>query len=155
MPFDVVEAIEELELAEKGHKSKVREGELAGGAGKPRSTKKMLLDAECSTVPDAQHYGATIEVRPISTAQWRERAAVQGRVRSVAVSPVKGSPALEAELYDSSGGITLVFYGRRSIPGIEPGALMRVEGTAGEMEGHLAMANPTYKLLPREYGDEE
>jgi len=154
VPFDVVEAIEELELAEKGRKPKAREGEL-GGAATPRSTKKMLLDAECSTVPDTQHDGASIEVRPISTAQWRQRAAVQGRVRSVAVSPVKGSPALEAELYDSSGGITLVFYGRRSIPGIEPGALMRVEGMVGEMEGHLAMANPTYRLLPREHGEDE
>ncbi|WP_194892820.1 amino acid permease [Catenulispora pinisilvae] len=154
VPFDVVEAIEELELAEKGRKSKVRESEAGSGAGKPRSTKKMLLDAECASVPDPGH-GVPVSVSPISTVQWRQRAAVQGRVRSVAVSPVKGSPALEAELYDSSGGITLVFYGRRSIPGIEPGALMRVEGMIGEMEGHLAMANPTYKLLPREHGDDE
>jgi RecG-like helicase len=114
----------------------------------------MLLDAECATVPDLGH-GVPVEVTPISSVQWRQRAAVEGRVRSVAVSPVKGSPALEAELYDASGGITLVFYGRRSIPGIEPGANMRVEGMVGEMEGHLAMANPTYKLLPRDYGDDE
>ncbi|MBS2532057.1 amino acid permease [Catenulispora sp. NF23] len=154
VPFDVVEAIEELELAEKGRKSKVRESEAGSGAGKPRSTKKMLLDAECGAVPDPGR-GVPVSVSPISTVQWRQRAAVQGRVRSVAVSPVKGSPALEAELYDASGGITLVFYGRRSIPGIEPGALMRVEGMVGEMEGHLAMANPTYKLLPREHGDDE
>jgi hypothetical protein len=32
---------------------------------------------------------------------------------------------------------------------------MRVEGMVGEMEGHLAMANPTYKLLPREHGEDE
>lgn len=153
VPFDVVEAIEELELAEKGRKSKVREAE-GTGAAKPRSTKKMLLDAECANIPDPGH-GVPVPLTPIGTVQWRQRAAVEGRIRSVAVSPVKGSPALEAELYDSSGGITLVFYGRRSIPGIEPGASMRVEGMVGEMEGHLAMANPTYKLLPREYGDDE
>ena len=153
VPFDVVEAIEELELAEKGRKSKVREAE-GGGAAKPRSTKKMLLDAECASIPDPGH-GVPVPLSPISSVQWRQRAAVEGRIRSVAVSPVKGSPALEAELYDASGGITLVFYGRRSIPGIEPGASMRAEGMVGEMEGHLAMANPTYKLLPREYGDDE
>ena len=156
VPFDVVEAIEELQQAEKGRKPGAKEGEaVAGTMAVPRSTKKMLLDAECSTVPDTHHDGGSVEVRPISTAQWRQRAAVEGRVRSVAVSPVKGSPALEAELYDASGGISLIFYGRRSIPGIEPGALMRVEGMVGEMEGHLAMANPTYKLLPREHEDEE
>ncbi|WP_344657833.1 amino acid permease [Catenulispora subtropica] len=152
VPFDVVEAIEELEAAEQGRAVKPKEGDEF--AAKPRSTRKMLLDAECATVPDA-HTGAPVEVRPINSVRWRERAAVEGRVRSVSVSPVKGSPALEAELYDASGGISLVFYGRRSIPGIEPGARMRVEGMVGEMEGHLAMANPTYKLLPREGQDEE
>lgn len=159
VPFDVVEAIEELELEEKGRKPKSRDGDPGAGVGAhaaatPRSTKKMLLDAECAAIPDPGH-GVPVPLIPISTVQWRQRAAVEGRVRSVAVSPVKGSPALEAELYDSSGGITLVFYGRRSIPGIEPGAMMRVEGMVGEMEGHLAMANPTYKLLPRELGDDE
>lgn len=159
VPFDVVEAIEELQLAEKGRKPKSRDGDPGAGVGAhaaatPRSTKKMLLDAECAAVPDPGH-GVPVPLSPISSVQWRQRAAVEGRVRSVAVSPVKGSPALEAELYDASGGITLVFYGRRSIPGIEPGAMMRVEGMVGEMEGHLAMANPTYKLLPREHGDDE
>ena len=92
--------------------------------------------------------------RPIGTVVWRQRTAVEGRVRSVSVSPISGSPTLEAELYDPSGGITLVFYGRRTIPGIEPGALLRAEGMVGEMEGHLAMANPTYSLLPREDAEE-
>ncbi|MBW8805714.1 MAG: amino acid permease [Catenulisporales bacterium] len=150
VPFDVVEAIEELEAVEKGRAIKPKEGDDV--AAMPRSTKKMLLDAECSTIPAA--HGAPAELREIGSVRWRERAAVEGRVRSVSVSPVKGSPALEAVLYDASGGISLVFYGRRSIPGIEPGALMRVEGMVGEMEGHLAMANPTYKLLPREGVDE-
>ncbi|MFD0631274.1 OB-fold nucleic acid binding domain-containing protein [Catenulispora yoronensis] len=152
VPFDVVEAIEELEAVEKGHKARPKEGDDV--AAKPRSTKKMLLDAECAGAPDRDP-STPMQVRPIGAVRWRERAAVEGRVRSVSVSPVKGSPALEAELYDASGGITLVFYGRRSIPGIEPGAKMRVEGMIGEMEGHLAMANPTYKLLPREGQDEE
>ncbi|NUR26472.1 MAG: amino acid permease [Catenulispora sp.] len=152
VPFDVVEAIEELEAAEKGHAPKPKEDPTY--TAKPRSAKKLLLDAECSGIP-AAHSDTPTELRPITSVRWRERAAVEGRVRSVSVSPVKGSPVLEAELYDASGGITLVFYGRRSIPGIEPGARMRVEGMVGEMEGHLAMANPTYRLLPREGAEEE
>jgi RecG-like helicase len=120
----------------------------------PRKTKKMLLDAECLDPESAAAKGDPSEVRPIGSVAWRQRTALEGRVRSVSVSPVKGSPALEAELYDSSGGITLVFYGRRSISGVEPGARMRVEGMIGEMAGHLAMANPTYRLLPREGQDD-
>ena len=42
----------------------------------------------------------------------------------------------------------LLFYGRRRIEGLEPGTLVRVEGRVGERHGYLAMANPTYQLLP-------
>jgi hypothetical protein len=44
----------------------------------------------------------------------------------------------------------IVFLGRRSIAGIEPGAGMRVTGTIGHADGHLAIFNPVYTLLPRE-----
>ena len=53
-----------------------------------------------------------------------------------------------AELYDESGGVTLLFYGRRKIEGLDPGALVRVEGRVGERQGYLAMANPSYQILP-------
>jgi RecG-like helicase len=117
----------------------------------------MLLDAECQVDEDQPARGAGPEVRdPIAVrdVRWRNRATLEGRVRSVYVGPVSGSPALEAELYDETGGITLVFLGRRSIPGIEPGAKIRVEGMVGETEGYLAMTNPSYRLLPREGEDE-
>jgi amino acid transporter len=89
-------------------------------------------------------------VVPISQVSYRNRAVVQGRVRSVRISPISGSPALMAELCDATGGVTLVFYGRRSIAGLEPGAPMRAEGMLGEHNGHLAMANPVYQLLPED-----
>ncbi|HEV2345670.1 MAG TPA: amino acid permease [Actinocrinis sp.] len=152
VPFDVVEAIEELEAAEQGRPGSGRDREHGIGGPKPRpmrATKKLLLDAECP--PQAADPSTPI---PINSVRWRNRATLEGRVRSVYVGPVSGSPALEAELYDETGGITLVFLGRRSIPGIEPGARMRVEGMVGETEGFLAMANPSYVLLPRDGGDD-
>jgi RecG-like helicase len=118
----------------------------------------MLLDAECRIEGDQRAGHAGIEDRsPIAArdVRWRNRATLEGRIRSVYVGPVSGSPALEAELYDETGGITLIFLGRRSIPGVEPGAKMRVEGMVGETEGYLAMFNPSYRLLPRETDDEE
>ena len=149
VPFDVTDAIGELEAAERGKPARP----IPASSG-PRKTHKMLLDAECLDPTSAAATGDPTEVRPIGEVSWRQRTAVEGRVRSVFVSPVSGSPALECEIHDGSGGITVVFYGRRSIPGIEPGAKMRVEGMVGEMEGHLAMANPTYRLLPRDHQEE-
>ncbi|HTJ70061.1 MAG TPA: amino acid permease, partial [Actinospica sp.] len=169
VPFDVVEAIEEMqEASAEGAAGKVTRGGRAkpGTGGKipdgapqhpVRRTKKMLLDAECVIDEDQPATGASTEARPpmaVRDVRWRNRATLEGRIRSVYVGPVSGSPALEAELYDETGGITLVFLGRRSIPGIEPGAKVRVEGMVGETEGFLAMTNPSYRLLPRE-GDEE
>jgi hypothetical protein len=78
---------------------------------------------------------------------WRSRATIEGRVRTVRMAPLSGAPALEVELWDSSGGVTLVFYGRRGIPGIEPGTHLRATGTVGEMHGCLAVQNPTYELI--------
>ncbi|HZU55386.1 MAG TPA: amino acid permease [Actinocrinis sp.] len=154
VPFDVAEAIEELE-ARRGSAGagSATNGDAGGALGSTRprparATKKLLLDAECP--PQAAETGTPI---PIKSVRWRNRATLEGRVRSVYVGPVSGSPALEAELYDETGGITLVFLGRRSIPGIEPGARMRVEGMVGEMEGYLAMSNPSYVLLPRDGGE--
>ncbi len=106
-----------------------------------------------SVRPAPPHRGAVEQARaavPIDQVAYRDRAVVEGRVRSVRISPISGSPALMAELCDATGGVTLVFYGRRAIAGLEPGTPMRAEGVLGQHNGHLAMANPTYVLLPRD-----
>jgi hypothetical protein len=87
---------------------------------------------------------------PIADLTWRSRATIEGRVRTVRMAPMSGAPSLEVELWDTTGGVTLVFYGRRGIPGIEPGTRLRATGTVGESHGCLAVQNPTYELL----GDE-
>jgi hypothetical protein len=87
---------------------------------------------------------------PIAQVRWRDRATVQGRVRAVHAGPVSGTWSLQCELVDDSGGMKIVFLGRRSIAGIEPGTGMLVTGTIGQADGHLAIFNPVYTLLPRE-----
>jgi amino acid transporter len=84
----------------------------------------------------------------IAEAPHRGWAVLQGRIRSVESSSIAASPAYRAELCDESGGVTLLFYGRRKIEGLDPGALVRVEGRVGERHGYLAMANPSYQILP-------
>ena len=84
---------------------------------------------------------------PIAEAEWRQRARVAGRVRSVRVQPWAGVPTLEGTLVDDTGGISVVFLGRRHVPGIRPGTKMVVEGMVGDHAGRLAILNPDYRLL--------
>ena len=49
---------------------------------------------------------------------------------------------------DDTGGLSVVFLGRRAVPGIGLGRMMEVEGMVGQRRGYLAMINPRYELLP-------
>ena len=83
---------------------------------------------------------------PISEAKDRERVDIQGSLRTVTLRPRGGVPALEAELYDGSGILTVIWLGRRRIAGIEPGRQIRVEGRLGVRESQRIMFNPRYEL---------
>lgn len=87
-------------------------------------------------------------VVPIADCPHRQRVRLAGTLRAVCWRPRGGAPALEAELYDGSDAIRLVWLGRRSIPGIEPGRMVRVEGTIGLRRGERLMFNPLYELRP-------
>jgi hypothetical protein len=85
---------------------------------------------------------------PISELHYRQRARVSGRVRSVRIQPWGDVPSLECSLVDASGGeVTIVFLGRREVPGIRTGTQLVVEGMVGDRRGALAMLNPDYELL--------
>jgi hypothetical protein len=83
----------------------------------------------------------------IGSLRWRESAVVEGRIRSICVQPRAGVATLEATLWDETGGVTAVWLGRRSVTGIRPGALVRLEGVLGDHHGKLAFLNPTTELL--------
>src|SRR5262249_61541087 len=92
--------------------------------------------------------GTTDGANAVGGARLRQYTTLSGRIHSVRMSPIAGSPALECTLVDDSGSISVVFFGRRSIPGIEVGARMTVEGMVGEHRGRLALINPVYRLRP-------
>ena len=83
---------------------------------------------------------------PINEAPDRERVVVQGTLKTVTLRPRGGVPALEAELYDGSGSISVVWLGRRRIGGIAPGRVIRVEGRIGVQDHQRVMYNPRYDL---------
>jgi hypothetical protein len=84
----------------------------------------------------------------IADAPDRERVKLNGSLRTVTLRPRAGVPALEAELNDGSGVITVVWLGRRQIAGIEPGRAISVEGRIGAHDGTRVMYNPRYELMP-------
>jgi hypothetical protein len=86
---------------------------------------------------------------PIREAPDREHVIVQGTVKTVTLRPRGGVPALEAELYDGSGSISVVWLGRRRIGGITPGRAIRVEGRIGVQDNQRVIYNPRYELRPQ------
>jgi hypothetical protein len=84
----------------------------------------------------------------IAEAPTREQVTVSGVLRTVTLRPRGGVPALEAELDDGSGVITVVWLGRRRITGVEPGRSVSVTGCIGTQGGAPLMFNPRYELRP-------
>jgi hypothetical protein len=83
---------------------------------------------------------------PIGEVRCRQRVKVHGRVQAVRIEPLGGSPSLECTLVDETGGVSVVFFGRRQIEGIAIGATLTVEGMAIDHHGRLAIINPVYEL---------
>lgn len=86
---------------------------------------------------------------PVGSLPLRRRARATGIIRSVVLRPRQGVPTVEAELFDGSGVVDLVWLGRRSIAGIDPGRRLRVEGMVSETRGRRTIYNPRYELRPR------
>jgi len=86
---------------------------------------------------------------PIRTCEDRQQVSLTGAISAVTITPRAGHPALEVELRDGSGAVTLVWLGRRQIPGIDPGQTLKVWGRISCHEGKRLIYNPRYELLAR------
>lgn len=99
------------------------------------------ITSPTSDVPGAIAIGSVVYRRP---------AKVVGKVKSVRVQSLDSIASLAVRLEDSSGGLMLVFPGKRRVPGIEPGKRLIAQGTVGDIDGHIAIMNPTFELLASE-----
>jgi hypothetical protein len=54
---------------------------------------------------------------------------------------------LECTLVDETGGLLVVFLGRKQVAGIAPGTRLVVGGMVGDHNGRLAILNPDYRIL--------
>lgn len=88
-----------------------------------------------------------VGVLSIGEAPDRDRVRLRGTLRTVTLRPRGGVPALEAELYDGTGTVTIIWLGRRRIAGIGPGRSIEVAGRVGNQDGTRILYNPRYELL--------
>jgi RecJ-like exonuclease len=84
---------------------------------------------------------------PIRECEDRQVVDLTGAVTTVTITPRAGHPSLEVELRDGSGAVTLVWLGRRQIPGIDPGRMIKVSGRISCRDGNRLLFNPRYELL--------
>jgi RecJ-like exonuclease len=89
-----------------------------------------------------------VPLLPIAEAPLRRRCRVTGSIRSVRIRPGMRVPVFEVVIDDGTGRMVGAFWGRRTIPGVEVGAHVSLEGTPREHDGEAVMANPLYTLLP-------
>ncbi len=82
----------------------------------------------------------------ISACNDRAVVTIHGELRSVTLRPTDGVPALEAELYDGSEAVTLVWLGRRRIVGVQAGARLTAHGRIGRRRSERIIYNPRYEL---------
>ena len=84
---------------------------------------------------------------PIAQLRDRETAVVSGTIRTVTLPPRRSVPALVVEVFDGGGSANLVWIGRRSIGGIEPGVFVRARGRVTTLHGTPTIFNPAYEIV--------
>jgi amino acid transporter len=164
VPFDVRNRLETIdqrraEAAERAAAAKPAAAAQADGrdqAGdaadmaKPAAAVADATASEADRGRDGSLYDRPVpppEVRPMGSLTRPGRATVEGRVYAVEIRPVERNTVLAAEIADSTGQLTALFYGRSHIPGLDCGSRVRFRGQVGIRAGGPVMINPAYELL--------
>jgi amino acid transporter len=113
--------------------------------GRPR---RGMPSNEQLQIADLQDHVMKLNATPIGTCHDRDVALVAGTVRAVTAGPRGISPSVRADLWDGSGSLTLIWLGRRHIPGIEPGRRLLARGRIATVRGSHTIYNPDYELRP-------
>jgi hypothetical protein len=117
-----------------------------GGVG--RWIKKLTTDEGELEADSLSLEAAASGAKAVCDCSGGERVEILGKVRTVALQPSESLPAVIAEIYDGTDAVDLIWLGRRTIAGIEAGRTIRASGRIAMRDGHKAMYNPTYQLMP-------
>lgn len=113
-----------------------------------RMLKKLTSDVEALDADDLSTDADRSGAQRAALCACGQEVTVFGRLRSVEFCPQDADATLEAELFDGTEGVTLIWMGRRRIPGIEPGRTMRVRGRLAVRDGRKVLYNPFYEICP-------
>lgn len=78
----------------------------------------------------------------------RQRVKICGEIKRMRIKPRSGIQAIEVVINDGTGDATVIFSGRRHMPGIHHGQCIIVDGVAFSDHGTNVFLNPAYTLLP-------
>jgi RecG-like helicase len=81
---------------------------------------------------------------PARRIRAQSRVTVTGIIWSAETIAVGSSPAYHLTLADADGELTVLFLGRPSVRGLQPGTCVTVEGRVGTYHGELTLWNPRY-----------
>jgi hypothetical protein len=124
----------------------IRSDPASGGRSRLRKSLDRWASTDDMEARELKQDTAKAGCCPIAEADDRQRVELSGSLRTVTLRPRGGVPALEAELYDGTALVTLVWLGRRRIAGIEPGRAIKVCGRVGVQNKTRVMFNPRYEL---------
>lgn len=113
-----------------------------------RAVSRLASSAKEHEAAELQEECVAVGATPIASSPERERVCVAGTLRTVTLRPRAGVPALVADLYDGTGSVSLVWLGRRQIPGIEPGRTLVARGRLTRDDDRPVIFNPRYELRP-------
>ncbi|MCV2488078.1 OB-fold nucleic acid binding domain-containing protein [Geodermatophilus sp. YIM 151500] len=111
-----------------------------------RTLQRWTADDQTIDAQELRAEAASAGCSAVSSCRKGEVVTVTGRLKSVVYTPRETVPTLEAALFDGSGTVTLVWLGRRRIPGIEPGRTLTARGRFASFDGRQVIYNPRYEL---------
>jgi RecG-like helicase len=111
-----------------------------------RMTRKLTADIDQLDAEDMAESSQASGAQRACDCTRGEEVTVLGRLRSVEACSKAANANIEAELFDGTDTITVVWIGRRRIAGIEPGKTVLIRGRIGERDGRKIVYNPYYEL---------
>ncbi|MCU1587719.1 MAG: nucleic acid binding OB-fold tRNA/helicase-type [Frankiales bacterium] len=108
--------------------------------------RRLTADSEAVDSASLRSEAAASGAQPVKQCQLGAPVCVAGTLKAVVLRPLAGVPTLEAELYDGTGTVTLVWLGRRRIRGIDPGRALVARGRMTQRGGKATLFNPEYEL---------
>ncbi|MFH5879512.1 hypothetical protein [Arthrobacter sp. NA-172] len=97
--------------------------------------------------------------RPLTDLPARGRVNCTGFIESVTYQPANAQVHFSAIVVDRIAQrgepgplarLRVIWLGRRKVPGIEPGTVLRLEGMVTPRDGMPTMFNPRYEILSRQ-----